>query len=214
MHKLAIGALIGTAITFLMIVVVVVLTSPSWMVQTINEERALYLPLMSEQKMIEVVEKADEKFASWRPLTEKTQAWFYIEEDEMAKKLKEASRGTGEAVSWWTEKLIEAHDTAWNLIYQSVQRFYIFLLFAPMALVLFLAASIDGLMNREIKKTDMSYSSPLKYNLAFIGIFAGIFIFFLLFFQPFNVPYIFMVSLALFLALSVRTVFTHLQKKV
>lgn len=89
---------------------------------------------------------------------------------------KNSKTGLAEMSPWLFHWFEDRLDTFWWAVYQVLYKLNLFLSWMPYLLPVFLAAFIDGLTVREVKKVESGYSSPLRYDYALISLYILLFI--------------------------------------
>jgi len=213
MHKVLISFMFSTIAAIALTVIVVLLFSPQYIIDSINDERASYEKVLGSENVEKAVLMTDDVFTGLNPAIRFTEKYFIIEEDQMMSNLNENNPGVGNSASWFRIKLQEAHDTGWNVIYQTLQRLSFFVILLPLFLFIAIPAIVHGLSEREIKKQSLGYTSPLRYNLSFLGFLSLLFLAVVLLFLPINVTIEFLFLWIIVAAYLLKTVTSHLLKR-
>ena len=110
---------------------------------------------------------------------------------------------------WFEGKL----DNFFNLIYQFMLRISHILSWYPLLIITIVPAFIDGVMSREVKKTNFDYTSPILSfysaklsGLLFIGVWVALWL-------PLAYPPIFVPIFCLLLCYLIRVFVANLQKR-
>lgn len=74
------------------------------------------------------------------------------------------SRGMQGMGSWWFRWVQSRIEAFADIVYQFMSRFALLVMWAPYMLLLLLPALYDGLMTRQIKRTNFDYASPVVHR--------------------------------------------------
>ena len=112
-------------------------------------------------------------------------------------------------------KLVDKRlDVFWLAIHLAYYRFATMMIWLPYVIPLLLVSSIDGLVQREIRKWQFSYSSPAAHQAAARAIFAVVVVTVLSPFLPFALPPIAMPILMGIVAIALWVNMANIQKRI
>lgn len=115
-----------------------------------------------------------------------------------------------EMVGWFDEKIV----TWWAMWLQAIERLVLFMHWLPYAMVILIPACIDGWIQREIKKTNFGYASPIRYHLGMFLIFGLVLLPLAFSFLPFAVSPLFAPVWSVVSALALVILTSNLQKTI
>lgn len=123
------------------------------------------------------------------------------------------THGMGNLAPWlftWVEARL---DTFWWVIYQAVFRVQLLLQWLTYLLPLLLAALIDGVIQRQVKKRSHGYANPVRYHAAWHAITALFVVPPLYLSTPFSLHPIVIPAWAVLLSLAVVALFANIQQR-
>jgi hypothetical protein len=105
-------------------------------------------------------------------------------------------------------------DAFWAMSLLSLQRLIMGLSWLPFMVLLLVPAAIDGLVQRQIKKTNFGYTSPVRHQLALFGLVGLMFLPFLLALFPFYIGPLLAPIWTAIVAFGVLILFANTQKAI
>jgi hypothetical protein len=196
--------------TFFLAIAIVAFGTPSNVIKTINEERSLVAESMGPEALERSVRRTNDLYKYFTPAIKSS--LNFLNDDQQIEQI----RGKNNQLNLHSLRIWynEAIESFWNLIYQSVQRMSIIYELFPIFCLILVPACVDGFTVRQVRITSFGYTSPLFYQLGFIGL-AGLIVG-LLFLAtvPFAVPFEFYTAWMLTAVYFMRSICANTQKKV
>lgn len=142
--------------------VVLLLVPGDWTAQTVKKEEQLIESHLGSRARTWIYGKADDWYQSAMVDSGFSAGMYYvlIPTDEQ----KANSKGMESMGSWWFE-WVEGRITAFReMTYQFMARAALLAVWAPYMLLLLIPALYDGIMVRNIKRSNFDYSSPVLHR--------------------------------------------------
>jgi len=102
----------------------------------------------------------------------------------------------------------------WDSVYQTLRRLFLLLAWWPFLLVAVVPFSVDGMVQRQIKRSNFDYSSPLAHRYSLYAILGTVYLLLVGLTLPFAVPpQTIPIALAL-VSVAMNVYLAHTQKRV
>jgi hypothetical protein len=182
--------------------------SKTWLYEQITNEREQTIEWLGHTTSEKIIQRADSTY-TWLFKDSGVMNFTYdlFLPDQRAVDSRAEFNRLSEYVDFFGGRL----DAFWTSVYQSVQRYSLFVEWLPYLLPFLIPCLIDGLMNREIKKTNYGYTNPVRYHAAMHALIALFFLpiiymFFPIAINPIIIPFwIFVVgSVAMILTANIQ----------
>jgi len=153
-------ALLLVLLWVIQVAAVAVFTSSTWLQEQIAQEKMGVQAYLGEETAHHLSAKADDGFRRMFVDTEVVSHVyrFLIPDDSVPK------HGTEGLAPWFFEWLDDSLRTFWFVAYQAIYRLLLFSEWMPYLGILILAAVIDGLVERKIRKKNRGYANPVRYR--------------------------------------------------
>ncbi|KZX73689.1 hypothetical protein A3715_15680 [Oleiphilus sp. HI0009] len=187
---------------------VVVLSKPKTVINLINEERAMVEETMGREALERSIRRTNDLYRTFKPAI--IVSLNFLNDDGRINKID--GRSIPNSLHSTRKFYNECIEVFWNLVYQSLQRIFIIIELGWFALLIMIGAGVDGWTVRNIKKTSFGYTSPVFYQLGFIGVsifFVGVL---MLTTVPFAIPFWVYTIWMVIMAFCVRFVTANTQK--
>lgn len=143
-------------------IMVLLLTSALWVEEQLSQEMVLAEAVYGKPGADELVEETDSIYRK-----------LFYDSGAIARSYRITGQALAVDAGRWDDWLTRTSgaldgrlDTLWWLIYLALYRIRMLAYWMTFLSPLLIAALVDGLMQREIKKKELGYSSPLRYHTA------------------------------------------------
>lgn len=201
-----------TIIFFLEIMIIFLLIPGNYSEKAVEEEKQLISKYLSEDTSNWVTQKATDWYQITMIDTGVYESMYrHLIPNDTEKARSKGMEELGRGIFEWVLGRLEAFT---NIVYQFLARFAMFVMWFPYILIFLIPAMYDGLMVREIKKTNFRLASPVvhRYSFRMVGllVFGLITLFFVpIAVNPIIIPFI-MLGICVFLSFTV----SNFQKRV
>ena len=153
-------ALLLLLLWIIQVAAVAVFASSTWLQEQIVQEKKSVQAFLGEDTARLISVKADDRFRQTFVDTEVVRHVhrFLIPDESVPK------HGTEGLAPWFFEWLSDSLQTFWFVVYQAIYRLLLFSEWLPYLGILILAAGIDGLVERKIRKKNRGYANPVRYR--------------------------------------------------
>ena len=171
-----------TIILFLEIIVIFLLVPGDHTERVIIEENKLIEKYLSNNSAVWVKDNAARWYQTTMIDSGVYEAMYrHLIPNDNEKANSRGMQEMGRGLFQWVIGRLEAFT---NIIYQFLSRLALFILWSPYILIFFIPAIYDGLMMREIKKTNFALASPIVHRYSLRAVLFLIFLLFTIFFLP------------------------------
>ena len=174
-------------IWFIEFIVIAAMVSESWSLTVINKEQAMarvYLGAATAQQIKNDTDAFYDTVFIESGVVATVDNYFVPTEETRRRSGSLADLGRDNVFPVIEERL----NVIWASVYQMVYRLMGFLVWLPYLGLFFLPALIDGLMVRQIKKTNFDYASPLVHRIALHSLWLTAYLLLLALFAPLPLP--------------------------
>lgn len=206
------GIVIGISVMVVEFFIAVLLLSPSYIQSAAKTESRLVKDAFGTDSSYYVIQKANhwyEEFVVKNNVEENLVNYLLPTAYERTNSL-----GMSEVGRILDNPVYERVEALLDLVYWFFRRIALFAMWLPISIPALLAAVAYGLLERQIKRTNFSYTSPtvLRYSWRACGLLTiG---FFVLFLMPFAIPPILIPFIVSFVMLAMGISLSHLAKKI
>lgn len=153
-------ALLLLLLWVIQIAAVAVFTSSTWLQDQIVKEKVSVHAYLGSETARQISNRADDRFQQLFVDTEVVDHVyrFLIPDDSVPK------HGTDGLAPWFFDWLDDSLRTFWFVAYQAIYRLSLFSEWMPYLGILILAALVDGLVERKIRKKNRGYANPVRYR--------------------------------------------------
>lgn len=174
-------------IWFIEFIVIAALISESWSYQVITKEQAMahaYLGTATARQIKDDADRVYNRLFIDSGVVATIDKYFVPTEESRRRSGALAELGRDNVFPIVEERL----NVIWASVYQMIYRLTGFLIWLPYLSLFFLPSLIDGLMVRQIKKTNFDYASPLLHRTAMYAIVVTAYLLLLALFAPVPLP--------------------------
>lgn len=204
--KVSIWILIST---LALAIIVVLFFKPADVIDNIRDERVMLINELGPEAETRIVENTNDTFIKFSDSIRYSVNYLYEKGDVSIYGHSHLEKPVRSLRDFFYDTL----TTFWNLMYQSVMRCFIWAEIVGSIFLITIPSFIDGYIIRKIRTYSFGYTSPLFYQLGYIGIAACISTLLLLVTLPVLVPLWSYIVWVLLFSYCIRSVSANLQKK-